>query len=363
MEYNITYRKKDGGWQYIISVKEDGKWKYKASKQGFKTKPLAKLAADDRLDKIKEDATLEIPAENKGITFKEFTQKFIKDMKKYKEVNSIKQYQQTFNHFSKLNNTPMEDITFSDIQECVDEMLKKSTMKISTIKLHISRIKTLFNKATKKPYSAITKTPLDEDIELPEEKEEVAKVKALTRSELDRLLSVVKPEKDYMICLIAASCGLRAGEILGLTWNDIDEKRKILKVYEQWKELEDGKIGFGSVKRQNSNREVPIPDKTFRELMEYKKNNPTDIYNRIVLDKDVYAISKRINPKLKRYGFDITLHGLRHTYATNLVANGIDFKTIAEFMGHDIEQTLKTYSHVTDDMVQNATNVLNSIFN
>ncbi|HZK57532.1 MAG TPA: Arm DNA-binding domain-containing protein, partial [Clostridia bacterium] len=43
MNYNVTYRQKDGGWQYIISFKENGKWKQR-SKQGFRTKALAKRA-------------------------------------------------------------------------------------------------------------------------------------------------------------------------------------------------------------------------------------------------------------------------------------------------------------------------------
>lgn len=360
MEYNITYRKKDGGWQYIISFKKDGKWKQR-SKQGFRTRGLAKVAADERLEKLKKEYAMDLSIENKGITFKKFTQKYLKDMKKYREVNTIKAYEQTFNYYSKLNNIPMEEIKYIHIQQCTDAMIEHG-LKISNIKLHVSRMKTLFDKATKKPYKVITKTPLDEDIELPDEKEENKKVKALTKSELENLLSIVKPKKDYMICLIAATCGLRVGEILGLTWNDIDEDRKMLKIHKQWKELKDGTIGFGPVKRQNSNREVPIPDKTLSKLLKYKKDNPTDIYNRIILDKDVYAVSKRINPKLKRYGYNICIHDLRHTYATTLIANGVDFKTVARLMGHDVEQTIKTYSHVTDDMIKNATNVLNSVF-
>ena len=361
MQYNVTYRKKDKGWQYIISIKKDGRWKYAGSKQGFRTKPLAKLAADERVEEMKKEFEADLSVENRGITFYEFKEKYLNDIRKYREVGTIKIYRQTFNYFSELNNIAMEDIKYLDIQNCVDDMIERG-LKIRTIKQHVSRMKTLFDKATKKPYKVLSKTPLDEDIELPEEKEEKEKVKALTKSELESLLSIVKPEKDYIVCLIASSCGLRLGEILGLTWNDIDEERRIMTVNKQWKLLKSGEIGFGPVKRQNSNREVPIPIKTLNELLKYKKDNPTDVYNRIILDKDIYATSKRINPKLKRYGYDVCIHDLRHTYATTLVAHGIDFKTIAKLMGHDVEQTIKTYSHVTDDMIKNATNVLNSVF-
>ena len=42
--------------------------------------------------------------------------------------------------------------------------------------------------------------------------------------------------------------------------------------------------------------------------------------------------------------------------------NGLDFKTVANILGHDIQQTMKTYSHVTDDMLNNAASLLSKIF-
>ena len=58
----------------------------------------------------------------------------------------------------------------------------------------------------------------------------------------------------------------------------------------------------------------------------------------------------------------ITIHELRHNYATLLIANNIDFKTTADFLGHNVQQTLKTYSHVTDEMKKKATNTISKIF-
>ncbi|WP_455803973.1 tyrosine-type recombinase/integrase [Clostridium butyricum] len=58
----------------------------------------------------------------------------------------------------------------------------------------------------------------------------------------------------------------------------------------------------------------------------------------------------------------ISIHELRHTYATLLIGNGIDFKTAAQLLGHDVQQTLKTYSHVTDEMLNKATEKISKIF-
>ena len=65
---------------------------------------------------------------------------------------------------------------------------------------------------------------------------------------------------------------------------------------------------------------------------------------------------------IKKAGYDITIHELRHTYATILISNGVDFKTAAKLLGHDVEQTMKVYSHVTSDMLENAKNIIENIF-
>ena len=53
MECNITYRQKDKGWQYIISYKVNRKWK-QVSKQGFKSRASARIAADKRTEELRE---------------------------------------------------------------------------------------------------------------------------------------------------------------------------------------------------------------------------------------------------------------------------------------------------------------------
>jgi len=73
MEYNITYRQKDKGWQYIISRKEGGKWNQVKSKQGFKTKKDAKPAAEEMLKLLrKEDENKKniINTDSSFLTFK-----------------------------------------------------------------------------------------------------------------------------------------------------------------------------------------------------------------------------------------------------------------------------------------------------
>ena len=89
MDYNITYRQKDKGWQFIISYKdENGKWKQK-SKQGFKSKKDAKPMADKMLEELKNNVNLKTPTDLINISFKEFTDMHLKHLRLHIEPNTL----------------------------------------------------------------------------------------------------------------------------------------------------------------------------------------------------------------------------------------------------------------------------------
>lgn len=363
MEYNITYRQKDKGWQFIISRKdENGKWKQIKSKQGFKTKNSdAKPAAEDMLEQLKiEDLNKKniINIDYESITFKELCDKFLEHSRLYKEFNTVRGYRNAIASFSSLNNVRVKNIKRIDIQNCIDKLIEKK-LKASSIKIWISRIKLIFDYYTSN-YDPNYKNPTL-DIVKPKNTTPTEK-KALTKKELDNLLAKLKTIDPYfyIVSLIAGTCGLRYREIIGLTWNDINEINLSLNVNKQWKKLKDNTNNFGELKTRNSTRIVPIPKDTLTELKNFHKTSITDKYNRILIT-DGYNLRTTLNLKLHELA-GISVHELRHTYATLLVSNNIDFKTIAKFLGHDVQMTIKSYSHITDDMIKNATDIIGKIF-
>lgn len=367
MEYNITYRKKDGGWQYIISFKENGKWRQR-SKQGFRTRAIAKIAADDRLDELKEEVKNQanISKEQKDITFKDFFKQLIEHEKLHKEQNTIMRYETAYTHFKDIYDMPMNKITIINIQKCIDDMIKKGLAN-STIKTYTSTIMAIFNSAIYS-FRIIIKNPV-EGVKLPKSKKQEKEVQALTRAELRNLFKELDGyvnEPEYVSALLAGTCGLRVGEVLGLTWDNVDFKNAALNIAKQWKRIKnddgDTVFGFGTLKSEHSYRTIPMPPNTLTRLKQYRKNYPTDINNRVVLYKNPISLTRDLPRKFDMVGYNITMHTLRHTYATLLIANGTDFKTAAKLLGHDVEMTMKTYSHVTDDMLDKATKTVNLIF-
>lgn len=359
MQYNITYREKDGSWQYIISYKDkSGRWKQK-SKQGFeltrKGKQSAKEAAENALAELKLNTGLIVPEEFKGITFKSFGKEYLEHTKIYRAFKTVQSTQTTLNKFSNLDNLELSRITSLDVQRIIDSFVKEGLSQ-NTINYYIKKLKIIFASAQKE-YKIINSNPV---LDIKSKGSTKPNKIALTDLELGNLLQSFKGHKYYLIILIAAYTGMRIGEILGLKWSDIDSKGNYITVERQWERDKNGIYGFNPLKSKNSYRKIPITKEVCSEILTFK--TVVGIDNRIFGFKNKSSIIRQLNKNLKKRGFNISIHELRHTYATKLIANGMDFKTAANILGHDVQQTIKAYSHVNDDMLLKAKTLIEKIF-
>lgn len=355
MQYSTLIRKKDKGYQFIITYKVDNKWKTK-SKQGFKKKQDAQTAMDKTLADLKKVVKNNIDPTMSGITFKQFTDMYLKHMSLYRTTNTILAFKTVLNHFSHLDNKELSKISTMDLQHVIDKMTCHK-LNPNTVQDYIRKLNTIFKSAMEE-YNIIHSLPTKK-LKFNKTKQDINK-RALNQYEENNLLDDFKNSKYYLVLFLALKCGLRLGEILGLTWEDVDEINKIIIINKQWKQIDEDKYGFGDPKGKNSNRNIPISEKTLNELKKHKKI--VNIDNRLFSFTNTDSISICINRLLKRKGYDITVHELRHTYATKLISNGVDFKTAAKLLGHTVEQTMKTYSHVNDDMMKKATSIIENIF-
>ncbi|MDK0626955.1 site-specific integrase [Clostridium perfringens] len=354
MEYNVTYRQKDKGWQFIISYKDyNGKWRQK-SKQGFKTKKEAKPIAEKMLQDLKKNIKTINNSLGK-ITFKAFSDMYLEHEKLYKEPKTIESLITVIRRFQDLNDKELCKITNLDIQKIVDNMTKEH-LNNNTIRYYLKILNSIFLCAKFK-YNILDEVP-SKYIKIG--KSIPTKKKALNDDEINDLLLQFKNTKYYLVVYLAVNTGMRIGEILGLTWNDIDFNNCLININKQWKKLKDNSWGLGNVKSKNSTRIIPISNSVAEELLKHK--TIINIDNRVFNFKSKNTVLSRVNRLLKENGFDISLHELRHTYATKLIANGVDFKTAAKILGHSVEQTMKVYSHVNNDMLNKAHSIIENIF-
>ncbi len=154
--------------------------------------------------------------------------------------------------------------------------------------------------------------------------------------------------KGIIICLYT---GLRIGELLALTWDDINFEKRTLNISKSCHDgYTDGKhcVVMDTPKTQNSARQIPLSKPIIPLLKELKKNSKCDYvisYN----DKPILVrtyqrtfelLLKRLN--IPHKGF----HATRHTFATRAIECGMDVKTLSEILGHkNATITLNRYAH------------------
>lgn len=178
---------------------------------------------------------------------------------------------------------------------------------------------------------------------------------------LEELLSPLENPTDLGI-IISLYTGLRIGEICALSWDDIDFKRRIIRVRHTIARVKSD-LGLGSSiliidtpKTKSSAREIPISS-CLTEMLNKSKE----------LSNSEYVVStnkKFISPRTFDYRYhkvmnsagvpDKNYHVLRHTFATRCIEAGVDVKSLSEILGHaSVSITLNTYVHSSLDMKRN----------
>lgn len=218
----------------------------------------------------------------------------------------------------------------------------------------------------------INKNPVKKIKKLPSVKKEA---EFLTTQESLKLLETAKEHypKHYPLLFLSIVTGLREGEALALTWDDIDLTNNTITVNKTF-----SKGVLSTPKTQASNRTIKIPNALSEVLKEHKKNilinakqNNVKNPKRLVFpNKEGNYIDCRnlvnrfLKPCLKKAGLkDITWHQLRHTCITAMAENGVKIKYIQKQAGHSSHSTtLKVYSHATDTMEDEAMKTLDDIY-
>ena len=345
MQTNVTYRMKDDSWQVIVSYKYKGRWHQK-SKQGFPSKKEAKKYEPKLVEEIKKLPRPVIEGMEE-ITLMEFCKTYLHNNQNL-SLPTQQHYTNAVKSLHSLADKPMHMITYLDIQTAVSGWNTKP----GTQSLYRAKLNVLF-KAAVKPYKIIADNPMP-DVTIPKERNKKEK-RVLTREEERKVLSLNNLALDILYYT-----GLRKGEMLALTWNDINWKDGSLVVSKQLALMPTGELKESPVKSRNGYREIPIPMALVKRLKAAHDTQPMDMKKRL-FPKPHYTYKYALTT-LKKISPDLTPHCLRHTYATNLLAKGIDVQTVAALLGDNVNTVINTYIHYTDDMRRAAARNIQKIF-
>jgi len=148
--------------------------------------------------------------------------------------------------------------------------------------------------------------------------------------------------------------GLRKGELINLTWADVNLNERQPTIIIQGKD--------GWTPKTKKQRAIPL-NAIAVNLIRKQTHSSTDKYvfkakNGGMIHRD--KIYRGLQVALKKLGLDGTVHTFRHTFASHLVMKGIGLETVSKLLGHStIEMTMK-YAHLAPDHLRKAVNVLTS---
>ncbi|MGL5020485.1 MAG: tyrosine-type recombinase/integrase [Mycoplasmatales bacterium] len=152
--------------------------------------------------------------------------------------------------------------------------------------------------------------------------------------------------------LLTIQTGMRIGEICALKWSDIDFKQSLVHIKRTGQRIhykdKISAIILHEPKTKSSIREIPLDKKIIKLLMNLYDNNPDNF----IISNSTKFIEPRtyrnhLKSTLKKLDIkNIKFHGLRHTFATNCIELGADYKAVSDILGHsNINTTIDLYVH------------------
>ena len=165
----------------------------------------------------------------------------------------------------------------------------------------------------------------------------------LSKEETKRLLLALRNVKHKTMLSLVYSCGLRRSELLNLKLPDIDSNRKLVIVRQA---------------KGKKDRIVPLSDKILILLREYYvAYKPLQwLFEGQVKGEryDERSLANVLKQAVEKAEINkpVTLHWLRHSYATHLLESGTDLRYIQEILGHSRSRTTEIYTHVSNKSIQ-----------
>ena len=254
--------------------------------------------------------------------------------KRYSE-NTIKTYTEALKSFLIFFKTKeIASITNEDVVYYNNNYILKNNLSYTYQNQLVSAIKLYFK--------TIQNVSLELD-KIHRPKREKVLPNVLSKEEVKAILNAHANTKHKMMLSLIYSCGLRCGELLALKPVHIDSKRNIIMVKNS---------------KGKKDRIVPLSPKILEMLREYylafKPKNYLFEGQTVGNPYDNRSLQQVLKQALTKAGITkpVTLHWLRHSYATHLLESGTDLRYIQELLGHNSSKTTEIYTHVSTKSIQ-----------
>lgn len=351
-----VYKDKKNNTWYVSKRYQDWKGENKCLfKRNFKTKKEAQSYENEFLMK---------KSKNINMKFDEFIDLYYEDRKRNMKLNAFITKQNIIEHSIRpyFKNKKMCDITPTDVMNWHNEILKFTSKtgrpySASTLKTIHAQLSAIFNHAVR--FYKLERNPAN--LVGTFHVQEIEETKIWTVEQYRKFSDAIADKTiSYIAFEILFWCGLRVGELLALTKEDIiGNKIRINKNLQVIK----GEIIISTPKTKRANRYVDMPDFLVEEITIYLEQ----LY-RVEDNERIFPITKSyLHHEMDRGSKlanvpRIRIHDLRHSHISMLLACGFSAVDVASRVGHEsIRITYKNYAHVYDFRGRDMANMLDTI--
>lgn len=271
---------------------------------------------------------------------KKYTDQFINFLKVEQDVSphTLRSYVKDLDEFLSFVNKRPKEIDNLDIRSFLASLHHKK-LKKSSISRKLATVRSFFKYLHREGYVKINPAKLVSSPRVPKELP-----RFLTIDEVFSLMETPKgdtfrPARDKAILELLYSSGLRVAELTSLDVSDIDFKESFIKV--RGKGRKERIVPVGIKAKEAIRNYLP-------ERISLKKKSPALFLNNRggrLTQRSVRRILLHYSRMINLEG-DLSPHTLRHTFATHLLHEGADLRSIQELLGHSSLSTTQKYTHV-----------------
>ena len=271
--------------------------------------------------------------------------KYLKEEKNYSDLTII-DYYEDLKEFLETVNKDVVLVEKSDIKKYLNKLFERDN-KSYTISRKISSLKSFYKYLNLK--GIMNYNPMS-NIKYP--KKEKLLPKFIQYNELEELLKVSKDgqfgDRNNLIIELLYDTGVRVSELVNIKLSDIDFDNKKIRImgkgsYERFAFF--GENGYIALKKYINGLRIQLLDNKQSDYLILNKNG-VKITPRGVA-KIIDGLIENTSIKLK-----ISPHTLRHTFATHLLDNGCDIRSVQEMLGHKNINSTQVYTHVTSERLK-----------
>jgi integrase len=250
----------------------------------------------------------------------------------------------------------LADIRLVDLQDMVDRMVRGG-LDASTIRNQMMPLRVIYRRALSRGDVAVNPTA---GLSLPAVRGRRDRI--ASPAEAAQLLAAIPDDRDRALWATALYAGLRRGELQALRWEDVDLGTNVIHVERSWDDTAHLVI---EPKSRSGRRTVPIASVLRTALLEHhlRAGRPDQglvFGSRNGTPFDARRLGERAQKAWGEASLDpIVLHEARHTFASLMIAAGVNAKALSTYMGHaSITITLDRYSHLMPGNEEEAAGLL-----